>query len=100
MNGMLVFELERKPRTRGFLVVVENLTYVRVLQPESCGSYKMHRPDGTSMPLSECPMAMAMKSGRSLWGADAIIERPDGTRRNVLANPQLVYDSTGALLGL
>ncbi|MGH9631208.1 MAG: PAS domain S-box protein, partial [Bryobacteraceae bacterium] len=64
-----------------------------------CGSYKMHWPDGTSMPLSQCPMAIALKTSRSLWGMDAVIERPDGTRRDVIANPQLLHDSTGSVFG-
>lgn len=64
-----------------------------------CGSYKLHWPDGTSMPLNQCPAAVALKTGRSLWNVDAIIERPDGSRRHVLANPQLVYDATGTLVG-
>ncbi|MFZ0588854.1 MAG: PAS domain S-box protein [Bryobacteraceae bacterium] len=64
-----------------------------------CGSYKMYWPDGTAMPLSECPMAVALKTKQSLWSVDAVIERPDGNRRHVLANPQLVHDSAGTLLG-
>jgi PAS domain S-box-containing protein len=64
-----------------------------------CGSYKMHWPDGTAMPLNQCPMAIALKTSRSHWGADAVIERPDGTRRDVLANPQLLHDSTGSVIG-
>ncbi len=64
-----------------------------------CGSYKMYWPDGASMPLSQCPMAVALKTRQSLWSVDAVIERPDGSRRHVLANPQLVHDSTGTLLG-
>jgi len=64
-----------------------------------CGSFRMHWPDGTSLPLDQCPMATAIQEGRSLQGVPAVIERPDGIRRDVLANPQLLRDSSGAVVG-
>src|SRR3984885_8158116 len=43
-----------------------------------CGSWRIYRPDGTALPLGECPMAVALKEGRSVRGEEIVIERPDG----------------------
>jgi hypothetical protein len=32
------------------------------------------------MPLDQCPMAIALKEKRPIRGAEAVAERPDGTR--------------------
>ena len=34
-----------------------------------CGSWKLYWPDGTPLPLDECPMAMALKQKRPIRGA-------------------------------
>src|SRR6185312_3234535 len=44
-------------------------------------------------------MALALQRGQSLEGMEAVIERPDGTRRNVLAHPRMIHDSRGRLVG-
>lgn len=64
-----------------------------------CGSHRMFWPDGTSLPLDQCPMAIALKERRSLEGIAAVVERPDGTRRDVLAYSQLIHDSAGNMTG-
>src|SRR3984957_2567980 len=35
-----------------------------------CGSYKIFRPDGSAMPLDECPMAISLKEGRPIRGEE------------------------------
>src|SRR6204780_4488219 len=45
-----------------------------------------------------CPMGMWLKEGRALSG-EAIVERPDGTRRQVRAYPQPIRDTSGSLAG-
>jgi len=45
-----------------------------------CGSWRLCWPDGKPMAHDECPMAVALKEGRPVRGAEAIAERPDGTR--------------------
>jgi PAS domain S-box-containing protein len=45
-----------------------------------CVSWKLYHPDGTPMPHDQCPMAVALKEGRAVRGAEAIAERPDGSR--------------------
>jgi PAS domain S-box-containing protein len=64
-----------------------------------CGSFRMHHPDGTPMPHDACPMALAIRDGLPMQGAEAIVERPDGTRRNVIAYPQVFRDAAGRVTG-
>jgi PAS domain S-box-containing protein len=45
-----------------------------------CVTWRLRRPDGTPMPHEECPMAVALRENRPIRGAEAIAERPDGTR--------------------
>jgi PAS domain S-box-containing protein len=64
-----------------------------------CGSWRIYRPDGSPMPLDECPMAIALREGRSVRDEEIVIERPDGTRRHVLPHPEPVRDSAGNVIG-
>ena len=64
-----------------------------------CGSYRLFRPDGRPVRLEDCPMAVAMKEGRSIRGEELVIERPDLTRRHVLVYPDPIRDGTGAVVG-
>lgn len=63
-----------------------------------CGSWKSYYPDGRVFPPEACPVTIALKEGR-LESPDLIIERPDGTRRNVVPHPQLIFDSNGKRIG-
>jgi PAS domain S-box-containing protein len=60
-----------------------------------CGSWRIYRTDGTPLPLDSCPMAIALKEGRPVYGEEIIIERPDGVRRNVLPHPRPIFNSSG-----
>lgn len=66
---------------------------------EWCGSWRLYWPDGKPMPHDECPMAMALKEKRAIRGAEAIAERPDGTRVPFLAYPTPLCNESGALVG-
>ena len=66
---------------------------------EWCGSWRLYWPDGRPMPHGECPMAIALKEKRPISGAEAVAERPDGTRVPFLAYPTPLWDETGALVG-
>jgi PAS domain-containing protein len=46
------------------------------------------RPDGTPLPLDQCPMAVTLREGRGVRGEELIIERPDGSRVHVLPHPE------------
>lgn len=64
-----------------------------------CVSWKLYHADGRPMPHDECPMAIALKEGRIISGAEAIIERPDGTRRWFTPYPRVLRDSEGNVVG-
>ena len=64
-----------------------------------CGSWNIYRPDGTLLPLDECPMAVTLREGRAVRGEEIVIERPDGTRRHVLPHPEPVRDANGEVVG-
>ena len=66
---------------------------------EWCGSWRLYWPDGRPMAHDQCPMAVALKERRPLKGAEAVAERPDGTRIPFLAYPSPLIDETGTLLG-
>jgi PAS domain S-box-containing protein len=69
------------------------------LGEEWCGSWKLYWPDGQPMPHDECPMAIALKEGRSVRGYEALAERPDGTRAAFVPYPTVVFDSNGTIIG-
>src|SRR5262249_7480797 len=64
-----------------------------------CGSWQIFKPDGTPLPHSQCPMAVALREGRSILGQEILVERPDGTRTCVLAHPQPLHDASGMIVG-
>lgn len=63
-----------------------------------CGSWRIFRPDGSPLPLEECPMAIALREGRAVYNEEIIIERPDGSRRHVLPHPRPIFDSSGRVV--
>jgi PAS domain S-box-containing protein len=65
-----------------------------------CGSHRLHRPDGTPLPVAESPMAVALKTGKAVRGQEIIVERPDGSRRNVLPYPEPLRAVDGTVLGV
>jgi len=66
---------------------------------EFCGSWKLYWPDGTPLPLDECPMATALEEKRPIRGMEAVAERPDGTRVPFIPYPTPLFDPSGALTG-
>lgn len=64
-----------------------------------CGSWRLYWPDGRPMPHDSCPMAIALKQGRSVRGYEGIAERPDGTRAAFVPFPTVVHDADGTLVG-
>ena len=71
----------------------------RLNSDQWCGSWRLYRPDGTPLPHDQCPMALALKEERPIRGAEAVAERPDGTRVPFMAFPTPLYDAAGALVG-
>jgi PAS domain S-box-containing protein len=66
---------------------------------EWCGSWKLFWPDGRPMPHDSCPMAVTLKERRAVRGAEAVAERPDGTRVPFIPFPTLLRDNAGAVVG-
>ncbi len=64
-----------------------------------CGSWRLYWPDGRPMGHDECPMAVALKEGRPIHGAEVAAERPDGTSVHFLAHPVPLRDRSGAVTG-
>ena len=64
-----------------------------------CGSWKLFWPDGRPMAHEECPMALTLKTGRPVLGAQAIAERPDGTRFPFIPFPSPLFDADGHITG-
>jgi PAS domain S-box-containing protein len=66
---------------------------------EWCVSWKLYTPDGQPLPHDQCPMAVALKEGRAVRGADVIAERPDGERRWFTPYPTPMLDARGRVTG-
>jgi PAS domain S-box-containing protein len=64
-----------------------------------CGSHKLFRPDGSSLPHRETPMEWVLRTGDAARDQEVIIERPDGSRVTVLVNIAPLFDESGKLIG-
>jgi PAS domain S-box-containing protein len=64
-----------------------------------CVTWRLYNADGSRLPHEECPMAIALKENRPVRGAEAIVERPDGTRRWFAPYPTPLRDTAGRLSG-
>jgi PAS domain S-box-containing protein len=66
---------------------------------EWCVTWKLYNPDGTPLPHDQCPMAIALREGRSIRNAEAVAERPDGTRVPFIPFPTPLRDASGNIVG-
>ena len=65
-----------------------------------CGSLKLFLPGSeTPLPHPDCPMAVALREGRSYRNEEVVLERPDGSRVTALVNIDPVLDSGGGVIG-
>lgn len=62
-------------------------------------SQKLFNIDGAPLPAESDPMAIALREDRQILGAEAIAERPDGTRVWFTAYPTPLRDVAGRLMG-
>jgi PAS domain S-box-containing protein len=60
---------------------------------------RLYRADGSVLPHSESPMAVALRSGEEQRGLEVIGEKPDGTTVWFTPHPTLVRDATGRITG-
>jgi PAS domain S-box-containing protein len=98
---MAVYTCDAAGRTTYFNEAAASLWGYRPQPGEAewCGSVKLYRPDGTTLPHEQCPMAMAIKGNRALGGMEVMAERPDGARVSFLAYPTPLRDANGQLVG-
>ena len=68
-------------------------------QDRWCVTWRLYQPDGTRLPHEQCPMAIALKENRPVRGAEAVAERPNGTRILFMPFPTPLRDASGALVG-
>jgi PAS domain S-box-containing protein len=66
---------------------------------EWCVTWKLYHPDGRPLPHDQCPMAIALKEGRAIRNAEAVAERPDGTRVPFIPYPTPLRSGTGKIVG-
>ena len=69
------------------------------LGQEWCVSWKMLKADGTPLAHDQCPMAVAIREQRAVHGAEAVAERPDGSRIAFAAYPTPLFDEAGVMVG-
>lgn len=63
------------------------------------GAFKLCAADGMPITNAEGSLARALRERRPIRGIEGIVERPDGTRVNVLPFPTPLFDSDGKLVG-
>ena len=64
-----------------------------------CVSWRLFTRDGKPLPHDQCPMAVAIRQGRSIRGGEAVAERPDGSRVTFTPYPTPLLDDDGNVVG-
>jgi PAS domain S-box-containing protein len=64
-----------------------------------CVTWRLYTEDGEFLPHEECPMAVAVRERRPVRGAEAVAERPDGTRVHFQPFPTPLFDEAGEFAG-
>lgn len=64
-----------------------------------CVTWKLYALDGSPLPHEQCPMAVAIRERRRVRGAEAIAERPDGTRIQFVPYPTPLFNEDGDFIG-
>ena len=62
--------------------------------------WRLHYPDGASVPLAERPTQIALNEGRAVRGREALLERPDGTLVPIMPCPAPLLDERGTIIGV
>ncbi len=62
--------------------------------------WRLHYPDGTSVPLGERPTQIVLNEGRAVRGREALLERPDGTLVPIMPCPAPLIDEGGSVIGV
>ncbi|MFZ1106418.1 MAG: MASE1 domain-containing protein, partial [Hyphomicrobiaceae bacterium] len=62
--------------------------------------WRLHYPDGTSVPLGERPTQIVLNEGRAVRGTEALLERPNGTLVPIMPCPAPLIDDRGTVIGV
>ena len=62
--------------------------------------WRLHYPDGTSVPLDDRPTQIVLNEGRAVRGREALLERPDGTLVPIMPCPAPLIDERGTIVGV
>ena len=63
------------------------------------GAWRLFAEDGEPIYGEESPMAMTIQRKQRVSGGPVIVQRPDGSRRKVIAHPTPLFDETQQLYG-
>ncbi|HJW16650.1 MAG TPA: PAS domain S-box protein [Flavisolibacter sp.] len=63
-----------------------------------CGPYRVFK-DGKEVEADKCPMAVALKEGRSTGREEIEIIRPDGVKRSLAVYPVPIFDEGNKVVG-
>ena len=96
-----IYTTDAKGRITFFNQAASDLagTKPRVGIDEWCVTWRLYQPDGTPLAHDACPMALTLMQGEPVLGAEAIAERPDGTRFPFQPYPALLHDAEGNVTG-
>jgi PAS domain S-box-containing protein len=64
-----------------------------------CGSFRLYQLDGSLLRHDRTPMEHVLRTGEPARDREVVIERPDGTRINVLVNIEPFTDAAGRVEG-
>ena len=64
-----------------------------------CVMWKLFTSEGDAVRHEDCSMAEVIADGLARHGAEAIAERPDGSRVHLMAYPTPMFDSAGERMG-
>ncbi len=64
-----------------------------------CGAFKVLTREGVHIPHDRTAMATVLESGVPVRALECILERPDGSRRRVMANIDPIRDPSGQIIG-
>ncbi len=63
------------------------------------GAWRLYSLGGHLLSPEQSPVAIMLQTHQPVPGAEAVVERPDGSRITVRGNPSLVRDASGQVIG-
>jgi PAS domain-containing protein len=57
-----------------------------------CGSFRLMYANGAPLAVSACPMAIALRTGKTIRNADLNVQQPDGARISVRVQIDPLHD--------